>query len=199
MPIEVPQRHSRGSVELGLPGDTIHPRVLGPPELPRVTDPAEVRRRPEIAVLSAMAHGNEPGGLAVVMAVLNGLVGFDEAMARVYRKLIYDALEEALRRKVDQMNLERIGPFEDPPFVVKLKEIGRAEGEALGRAEGEALGRAEGQVETLRAMLLKLVAREGFTLSEEERARIDGCDDPAVLDRWLDNLHEAKTAADLFQ
>ena len=78
MPIEVPQRHSRGSVELGLPGDTIHPRVLGPPELPRVMDPAEVRRRPEIAVLSAMAHGNEPGGLAVVMAVLNGLVGFDE-------------------------------------------------------------------------------------------------------------------------
>ena len=170
-------------IELGLPGDTIHPRVLGPPELPRVMDPAEVRRRPEIAVLSAMAHGNEPGGLAVVMAVLNGLVGFDEAMARVYRKLIYDALEEALRRKVDQMNLERIGPFEDPPFVVKLKEIGRA----------------EGQVETLRAMLLKLVAREGFTLSEEERARIDGCDDPAVLDRWIDNTFEAKTAADLFQ
>ena len=187
MPIEVPQRHSRGSVELGLPGDTIHPRVLGPPELPRVMDPAEVRRRPEIAVLSAMAHGNEPGGLEVVMAVLNGLVGFDEAMARVYRKLIYDALEEALRRKVDQMNLERTGPFEDPPFVVKLKEIGRAEGLAKGEAKG------------LRTALLKLVARAGPTLTEDERARIDGCDDPAVLDRWLDNLHEAKTAADLFQ
>jgi hypothetical protein len=170
-------------IELGLPGDTIHPRVLGPPELPRVTDPAEVRRQPEIAVLSAMAHGNEPDGLKVVMAVLDGLVGFDESMASVYRTLIYDALGEALRRKVDQMNLERIGPFQEPPFVVKLKEIGRAEGQAKG----------------LKTALLKFVARAGFTLSEEERARIDGCDDPAVLDRWLDNTFEAKSAADLFQ
>ncbi|MEO7590612.1 MAG: hypothetical protein ABI134_05335, partial [Byssovorax sp.] len=166
-------------IELGLPGDTIHPRVLGPPELPWVTDPAEVRRQPEIAVLSAMAHGNAPDGLKVVMAVLDGLVGFDEAMASVYRKLIYDALGEALRRKVDQMNLERIGPFEEPPFVVKLKEIGRAEG--------------------LKTALLMFVARSGFTLSKEERARIDGCDEPAVLARWIDNTFEAKTAADLFQ
>jgi hypothetical protein len=63
--------------------------------------------------------------------------------------------------------------------VVKLKEMGRAEG--------------------LKTALLKFVAREGFTLSEEERARIDGCDDPAVLDRWIDNTFEAKTSADLFQ
>ena len=104
-------------------------------------------------------------------------------MASVYRTLIYDALGEALRRKVEQMNLERIGPFQEPPYVLKLKERAVAEGLAKG----------------LRTALLKLVARAGLTLTEDERARIDACDEPAVLDRWLDNLHEAKTAADLFQ
>lgn len=170
-------------IELGLPGDTIHPRVLGPPELPRVTDPAEVSRQPEVAVLSAMAHGNEPDGLRVVLAALGGLAGFDEATAKVYRSLIYGALGEALQKKVDEMDLRRVGEFEEPPFALKLKAIGRVE----GRAEG------------LKTALLKLVARAGLTLGEEERARIEECNDPAVLDRWVDNAIEAKTAAELFQ
>jgi len=166
-------------IELALPGDTIPPRVLGPLELPLVTDPAEVRRQPEVAVLSAMAHGNEPNGLKVVMAALGGLAGFDEATAKVYRALIYGALGEALRRKVDEMDLQRVGEFEEPPFVLKLKAIGEAKG--------------------LKAALLKLIARMGITLGEEERARIEACDDPAVLDRWVDHAIGAKTAADLFQ
>ena len=116
-------------------------------------------------------------------------------MASVSRTLIYEALAESLRRKVDQMNLERVGPFQEPVYVQKLKAMSKAEGEAEGRAEGE----AKGEVKGLKAALLKLIARAGLTLSEEERARIDGCDDPAVLDRWLDNAYGAKTAADLFQ
>jgi hypothetical protein len=95
-------------IELGLPGDTIHPRVLGPPALPLVTDPAEARRQPEIAVLSAMAHGNEPDGLKVVLAALGGLADFDEAMAKVYRTLIYDALGAALQKKVDEWTCEEL-------------------------------------------------------------------------------------------
>ena len=105
--------------------------------------------------------------------------GFDEARASVYRTLIYDALAESPRRKVDQMDLERVGPFQEPPFVQKIKAMGEAEG--------------------LKAALLKIIARAGLTLGEEERARIEECYDLAVLDRWVDNAIGAKTAADLFQ
>jgi hypothetical protein len=170
-------------IELGLPGDTILPRVLGPPELPLVTDLEEARRQPEIAVLSAMAHGNEPGGLEVVLTAIEALTGFDETRAPVYRTLIYGALSEALRRQVDEMDLERVGPFEEPPFVLKLM----------------AKGRAQGRTEGLKAALFKLIAHAGFTLGEAERAQIDECTDPVVLDRWLDNAIGAKTTADLFQ
>ena len=98
-------------IELGLPGDTILPRVLGPPELPLVTDPAEAKRQPEIAVLSAMAHGNEPDGLRVVMAALGAIEGFAETTLSVYRTLIYRALGEALQKQVEAMIMQRVPEF----------------------------------------------------------------------------------------
>ncbi len=79
--------------------------------------------------------------------------------------------------------MQAVPELQQPPFVQKLK----------------APGRAEGQVEGLKAALLELVARAGLALSEDERVRIDACNDPAILDRWLDNAFGAKTAADLFQ
>jgi hypothetical protein len=167
-------------IELGLTGDTIYPRVLGPPELLLVTDPAEVRCQPEVAVLSAMAHGNEPDGLKVVMAVLEG---FERPRRACTVRLSTRRSESRFVRKAEEILTQAVGEFQEPPFVQKLK----------------ALGRAEGQVETLRAVLFKLVARANLTLGEEERARIEGCDDPAVLDRWVNNALGAKTVADLFQ
>jgi len=89
---------------------------------------------------------------------------------------------EALRGKVAEMIMNPAEEFE-LPFERELREMC----EAKGRAEG------------LKAALLKLVTRVGLALGDEERARIDACDDPAVLDRWLDNAFGAKTAADLFQ
>jgi hypothetical protein len=94
---------------------------------------------------------------------------------------------ETLRRKVTAMNLERVGPFEESPAMRRLGEISRSTSWAKGWLQGFKLG------------LFKVIAHVGLTLSEEERARIDACDDPAVLDRWLDNAYEAKTAANLFQ
>ena len=44
-------------IETGIPGFILRPPVLGRAAIPIVTDPAEAARRPELAVLSAMAHG----------------------------------------------------------------------------------------------------------------------------------------------
>jgi hypothetical protein len=45
--------------------------------------------------------------------------------------------------------------------------------------------------------LLRLLARAGLVLTGDERARVQGCDDPALLDRWVDNVLGAKTAAEV--
>jgi len=45
--------------------------------------------------------------------------------------------------------------------------------------------------------LLRLLARAGIPLTEEDRGRIQACTDPATLNRWVENVLGAKTAADV--
>ena len=68
-----------------------------------------------------------------------------------------------------------------PPFAQQLIDRGKLEGEIKGT----------------RGALLRIVARAGITLSAEERARVDACTDLATLERWVDNVLGAKTAADV--
>ena len=79
------------------------------------------------------------------------------------------------------------------PFAQQLIDRGKLE----GLREGELKGKLEGKLEGTRGVLLRLVARAGIALSEEDRARVDACTDLATLDRWVDNVLGAKTAADV--
>jgi hypothetical protein len=59
------------------------------------------------------------------------------------------------------------------------------------------LARKEGKVEAKHETLLRLLARAGIALTDDDRARIDACTDTAKLDLWIDNVFGAKTAADV--
>ncbi|MCC6559183.1 MAG: Uma2 family endonuclease [Polyangiaceae bacterium] len=48
-----------------------------------------------------------------------------------------------------------------------------------------------------RDALLRLLARAGIALTDEERTRIEACEDGSTLDRWVENVLGAKTAADV--
>ena len=65
---------------------------------------------------------------------------------------------------------------------------------AVARQEGAQEGLTKGK----RDALLRVLARTGLVLTQEERERIATCADVATLDRWLDNALAAKTVADVF-
>ena len=67
-----------------------------------------------------------------------------------------------------------------------------------GKAEGKAEGKVEGKVEGKRETLFRLIVRAGLLLTDEDRARIQGCSDVVALDRWIDNVFGARSATDLF-
>jgi hypothetical protein len=185
-------------IQLGLgPGDgTVKPWVLGPAQLPRVTDPAVAAQEPELSVLSARAHGNEPDGFPVVRAALAGLEGLDPNTAAVYFQLIYDALREPMRSALEALIMAN-QQSEDvtwPPFMQRLID----RGEAAAMRKWMLKGKHEGKHEAKREMIVKLALRAGIALTEEERARIEKCDDLATLDRWIDNALTSKTAVELF-
>jgi hypothetical protein len=71
-------------IDVGLGLTTTQPLVLGPAIVPHVTDPAEAEQETELAILSAVAHGNQPNGLAVVTAALTALGRLDQEHAAVY-------------------------------------------------------------------------------------------------------------------
>jgi hypothetical protein len=49
----------------------------------------------------------------------------------------------------------------------------------------------------MRAALLKILTRRGLTLTTEQRRRIMGCTDIAMLERWLDCALSASSVDEL--
>jgi hypothetical protein len=185
-------------IDLGL-GRTIAPLVLGPSIVPEVTDLAEAQQEAELAILSSVVHGNGPNGLDVVQAALGALGRFDQEHAAVYFQIVYNALREPARRALEALIMERQTQAKAtfPPFAQQLIERGKLEGVREGKREGKLEGIREGELNGKRDALLRLVARAGIVLTESDSARIHACTDPAVLDRWVDNVLGAKTAADV--
>jgi hypothetical protein len=175
------------TIDLGLGFGTLQPVVLGPASVPEVTDPAVAEREIELAILSAVAHGNGPNGLAVVQAALVALARLDREHAAVYFQIIWNALREPMQRALEALVMERQAEGEAtfPPFVQRIVDRALHEGELKGRLEDK------------RDTLLRLLARAGIALTEDEIARVKTCDDPARLDKWVDNVLGAKTAADV--
>jgi hypothetical protein len=170
-------------IDLGLGFGTLRPVVLGPASVPEVTDPAVAERETELAVLSAVAHGNGPNGLAVVQAALVALARLDREHAAVYFQIIWNALREPMQRALEALVMERQteGEATFPPFVQRIVDRALHEGELKGK----------------RDTLLQLLARAGIALTEDDVARVKACDDLALLDRWVANVLGAKTASDV--
>ena len=198
---------SAENIDLGLGFGNVRPLVLGPAVVPEVTDPAEAKKATELSVLSAVAHGNGPNGLAVVQAALVALGRLDQEHAAVYFQIIWNGLREPMRQAMEALVMER--QIEDkasfPPFIQRLIDRGKTEGIREGEVKGKLEGKLEGiregiregEVKGKRDTLLRLLARAGIALTESESARIQACSDIATLDRWVDNILGAKTAAEV--
>ena len=170
-------------IDSGLGRGAFSPLVLGPAVVPEVTDEALAKQEPELAILSAVAPGNGPSGLDVVQAVLRALDRLDPELAAAYFQIVYTALREFMRIALEAMVMERQAEAKAnfPPFMQKLIDGGKREGEINGA----------------RGMLLRLVARAGIAFSDDDCARVHACTDLATLHRWIDNVRDAKTAADV--
>jgi len=80
-----------------------------------------------------------------------------------------------------------------------FRSAGFHDGEAKGFHDGEAKGFHDGELKARRANVLRGVKRRGLVLSDEQQQRILACDDHATLERWFDNVFDAKTADELFE
>jgi len=170
------------NIDLGLGRGNVEPLVLGPAVVPEITDPAAAEQEVELAVLSAAAHGNGPGGAAIVQAALVALGRLDREHAAVYFQIVYNVLREPMRRALEALVMERRteGKATFPPFIQQLIDRGEAEVETSARA---------------RDVLTVLQAR-GVAVPDAARERILSEKDLTRLERWLKKAAVAASIAE---
>ena len=150
------------------------PLVLGPDRIPRV-DIGHARDQPWMAILSALVHGNRPGGTATTLAAFEAMSVLPEHQAIVCYDLVRASLNEAARRALEEHM--QPGKYEfKSDFALHHFGEGRKKGQEEGRQEG----RQEGRLEAARELVLTLADRHG-AVSAELRARVQACVDPEAL------------------
>jgi hypothetical protein len=160
-------------IPLGHPHFTLHPLVLGPAQVPVITDPLTATASPELAVLSAIAHGTHPERDKIFHALLDALTTVDHQHANLYADVVLAALPAAARRHLEELMTTGTYQYQSD-FARRYFH------------EGEAKA------------LLSFLAARGVEVTDEARDRILGCTDRHQLDTWIRRAATAPTVHDLF-
>lgn len=168
-------------IDMGHPGWVLCPLVVGPDQVPVVTDPAQASASPELAVLSAMAHATHPDRNQVLNALAAGLATVEPERATLYSDVVYVALPAAARKYLEDLMTARTYEYQSD-FVRRYVLQGRAEGKAEGEAEA----------------VLAVLDERGIDVPSDIRARITSCSDLDQLSRWVRRAVTANTIDDLF-
>ena len=173
-------------IELGA-GNSFSPLVIGPSAVPAVVDPARAAAEPELAVLSAMAHGNDndtDSALRIALAAMAASVGLDPARSMLYCDLVLASLSDAARKAFLAMDPAKY-EFQSE-FARRYLSQGRAEGRTEGHAEGAA------------GVLIKQLTLKFGALSQTHSDRIRKAS-LEELDLWTERVLTAAALEDVLR
>ena len=177
-------RWAQKPIQLGG-GSVLRVMAMGPEMVPWVREVEQAVQLPELAVLSAVSHGNEEAGLEVLVPALAALLTLDGDRKNFYYDVVLRSLNEAMRRALEAEMLTRKYEYQSD-----FARTYFGQGEAKGLAEGEVKGEA-------RALLAVLAAR-GLEVDMATRERIVGCADPGLLERWITRAATASSLPEIF-
>lgn len=169
-------------IRMGVPGFVLIPPVLGKTSVPVVTDPSEIERRPELAVLSAMAHGDSDVAIDIVRAAVPVIEKLDDKRSKFYYDLICNSVNDAARRALELMMKDYVYTS---PFATKWIGVGRDE------------GRNEARNEAARSLLAILRVR-GIDVPDKARERILAEKETVRIHEWLVKAAVASSLDDVF-
>jgi hypothetical protein len=168
-------------IVVGEPDFVLTPMVFGPDGVSVVTDPEEARRYPQLAVLSALAHGGGAQSTAVLDALSVALDNADLQHRDLYAGAVMQALPEAAR-----IYLEETMATRERRFHLNYLQESYEKGEAVGEAKGEAKA------------ILEVLDSRGVEVPDDVREQITSCTDAEQLLVWIRRVAFVKTVEDLF-
>ncbi|MGW7816812.1 hypothetical protein ACWGLF_01530 [Streptomyces puniciscabiei] len=161
-----------------------HPLVLGPDNVPMITDKRTAARHPAMTVFSAITHSRDPEAPAILKAAADALREMEDTQAAHHLGgLLEIGLENTPARETwrELMGFTNFFPGRGTMF----EEV-YLDGKAKGKAKGEAQA------------ILRFLAARGVPVPEEARERIAGCTDLDLLGRWLDRTPHVQCVHELF-
>lgn len=170
-------------------GTVFRQHIIGPQSIPKLTDPERAAREPELAVLSAMAHGrrNTPTARRIAAAAFTGLSRLpDDDQRLLYSLLVERSLSVALRKTLEMQ-----------ADIRKFMSASQRRSYDKAKTEGEAKGRAEGKAEEKAEAVLKILAKRGLPVTSRQRRKIRECTDLVTLDRWFDRAFSIASVDEL--
>ena len=172
------ERWARTPITFEFEGATLTPAVIGPSNTPEIKDPDQARELPELAVLSAAAHGDKAEVLKAAEAALDSV---PEDTRLIYNDFILSKLNVAARRM-----------WED------LMTTGTYEWQSDFARKYVSQGRELGLVEKQREDILRLLDGRGIAVSPDDRVRINACDDLDQLETWFNRAITATSVDEVF-
>lgn len=157
---------------------------------PIVEDVKEMRRNPQLAVLSVMAHPS----LRLAEKVLKTIRGcLDEDRARLYCEAVLRALRPGDRSALEAKMMR--GYKYKTAYAKKYLAEGVEKGREKGRKEGREAGREEGRKDALQQMALTLARQKLDRVTRADLAVLRAVDDPEKLSGLVLQLSESKEPA----
>ncbi|MHA5049639.1 hypothetical protein [Streptomyces sp. SD15] len=163
----------------GWTAQRTYPLIVGPDNLPVITDERTAAENLTMAAFSAVAHGRSPR----IEAIL-------EALAR--------ALQETDGKSADYFNDFLDNSLGKTPAGEKWREILSFVSYFPGRGTVRETAYLEGRAENQASSILRLLERRGIPVPDDARTRITDCSDLDTLVRWFDRAITATRTEDLF-
>lgn len=174
-------RWARKPIDLGG-GNRFQALVIGPSGVPEIAEEDQARRDPELAVLSALAHGRDPDSKKagrIAEAAIGASFALDEQRSTLYFDLVWQALSPAARKALQSMET---GKYEyQSEFARRYVAEGEARGEAKGKAE----------------LLMKQLTLRFGPLPAEALARL-GSATSEEMERFAERVLVAESLDDIF-
>jgi hypothetical protein len=194
-PSETVAKWARKPIHLGPTAGFIQAVVIGPGQMPAITDAEKADQYPELAAISAITHGHSKQielSVKIAQTAIEAALKLPDHRAQVYYDLIWAALsaevKEALKMIPQNYQYQHEG-------LRRAKTEGKAEGVAEGEAKGEAKGKAEGEAIGVAESLLDVLRLRGLSPTATQRRQIHATKDVAQLRRWLEAAMSATTVA----
>ncbi|MFI1422991.1 hypothetical protein ACH4VX_34550 [Streptomyces sp. NPDC020731] len=158
---------------------TLRPLVVGPHNMPVITDPAGARKDLALATLAAITHATHPDAGGILKSMAAALRDTPQSIADPIIELVAQGLGKHpaadLWRKLVAVDLSF--------YKSDLSEGIRDEGRAQRGAED----------------VLDILDVRGIDVPDAVRERITGCGDPEILRHWHRRAVTAPTAEEIFE